>query len=132
MYVVAEVLVVAFALFLIGLTVIAFAIPAIAERFFAAFASSARAHYTEQAVRLLVGAALVVASSTMWQATLFWLIGWAILISSLVLILIPWRWHQRFGAIVLPILIARMKVFALGLFAFGTLLLFGVFATAEK
>ena len=35
----------AFGLFLVGLTVVVFAKPAVAERFFVAFASSARPHY---------------------------------------------------------------------------------------
>jgi hypothetical protein len=129
MSVVAEIVVVAFGLFLLGLTVVTFARPAITERFFEPFARSARAHYTEQAIRLLVGAALVVASPAMWQATLFWFIGWAIVISSVALILAPWRWHHRFGERVRPVLIPRIKLFAVGLFAFGALLLCGVFVS---
>jgi len=131
MNVVAEIIVVAFALFLLGLTAVTFAKRAFAERFFSAFASSARAHYTEQAVRLLVGASLVVASPAMWQSRLFWLVGWAIVLSSLVLMLAPWRWHHRLGKKVLPILIPRLKLFALGLFAFAALLLYGVTAAAN-
>ena len=129
MSVVAEIVVVAFGLFLLGLTAVTFSRPAIAERFFTAFASSARAHYTEQAIRLLIGAALVVASPAMWQPTLFRLIGWAIVASSVVLMLAPWRLHHRFGERVRPILIRRIKWFALGLLAFGALLLYGVFAS---
>ena len=37
---------VAFGFFLVGLTVVVFAKPAVAKRFFMSFASSARAHYT--------------------------------------------------------------------------------------
>lgn len=128
MYLAAETIVVAFALFLLGLTVVVFAKPALAERFFMAFASSARAHYTEQAFRLLIGASLIVLSPRMWQSSLFWFIGWAILLPSLVLILLPWRWHHRFGKRVLPIVIRRMQLYAVGLFTFGVLLLYGVFA----
>jgi hypothetical protein len=125
---VAEIVVVAFALFLLGLTAVTFSRPAITQRFFNAFATSPRTHYTEQAVRLLVGASLVVASPAMWQTKLFWLIGWAIVISSVALILAPWRWHHRFGEKVRPILIPRTKLFAVGLSAFAALLLYGVFA----
>ena len=128
MNVVAETIVVAFGLFLLGLTVVVFAKPAVAERFFMAFASSARAHYTEQAFRLLIGASLIVLSPRMWQSSIFWFVGWAIVLPSLALILIPWCWHHRFGERVLPILIRRMKLYAVGLFAFGVLLLYGVFA----
>jgi hypothetical protein len=121
---------VAFSLFLVGLTVVIFAKPAVAERLFMSFATSARAHYTEQFIRLLIGASLVVRSAAMWQSKVFWFVGWAIVLSSLVLILSPWRWHDRFGEKVRPMLIRHMKQFALGLLAFGVLLLYGVFAGA--
>jgi hypothetical protein len=117
---------VAFGLFLVGLTVVVFAKPAVAERFFTSFASSARAHYTEQIVRLLIGASLIVRSGVMWQPKVFWLVGWGIVVSSLVLILTPWRWHDRFGEEVRPMLIRHMKLFAVGLLAFGVSLIYGV------
>lgn len=119
--------IVAFGLFLIGLTGIIFAAPARAERFLMAFASSARAHYLEQAVRLLIGSSLVVLSPAMWQPKVFLLLGWAIVVTSMALILIPWRWHHRFAVLVLPPLVRHMKLYAVGLFAFGCLILYGVF-----
>lgn len=124
---VASVILVAFGLFLIGLTCVVFVKPARAERFFMAFASSARTHYTEQVVRLIVGAALVIRSHTMWQSELFWLVGWGVVLSSLALMLIPWQWHDRFGDTVRPMIIRYMKIFAIGLLAFGVLLIYGVF-----
>ena len=90
----AGILVVAFGLFLIGLTGLVFARPSLAGRFFRSFARSAPAHYIEQAVRLLIGASLVLFSPAMWQAHSFRVIGWAIVISSLALLLMPWRWHH--------------------------------------
>lgn len=60
---VAGAILVAFGLFLMGLAVVVFAKPATAERFFLSFASSARAHYTEQVVRLLIGASLIIRSA---------------------------------------------------------------------
>ena len=111
----AGVILVAFGLFLIGVTVMV-------------FASSARTHYTEQVVRLLVGASLIIRSAAMWQPKIFWLVGWAIVFSSLVLILTPWRWHHRFGQKVRPMLIRRMKLYAVALLAFGVLLIYAVFS----
>ena len=128
---VAEAILVAFGLFLVGLTIVVFAKPAVAERFFMSFASSARAHYTEQVIRLLIGASLVIRSAAMRQPKVFWFVGWAIVLSSLVLILSPWQWHDRFGEKVRPMLIRRIKLFAVGLFAFGVLLLYGVFAAVS-
>lgn len=128
---VAGAILVAFGLFLVGLTVVVFAKPAVAERFFTSFASSARAHYTEQVIRLLIGVSLVIRSAAMWQPKVFWFVGWAIVLSSLVLILSPWQWHHRFGEKVRPMLIRRMKLFAVGLLAFGVLLLYGVFTAVS-
>jgi hypothetical protein len=124
----AGIVVVAFGLFLIGLTGLIFARPALAERFFMSFASSARAHYAEQALRLLIGASIVVLSPAMWQASMFRLVGGAIVVSSMGLMLTPWQWHHRFGALVLPMIIRHMRLYAMGLFAFGALLLYGVFS----
>jgi hypothetical protein len=128
---VAGAILVAFGLFLVGLTIVVFAKPAVAERFFMSFASSARAHYTEQVIRLLIGTSLVIRSAEMWQPKVFWFLGWAVVLSSLVLILSPWQWHQRFGEKVRPMLIRRMKLFAVGLLAFGVFLLYGVFAAVS-
>jgi hypothetical protein len=124
---IAGAILVAFGFFLIGIAVVVFARPAVAERFFGAFASSARTHYTEQAVRLLVGALLIIRSADMWQPKVFWFVGWAIALSSLALILTPWQWHHRFGEKVRPMLIRRMKLYAVGLLAFGVLTIYAVF-----
>jgi hypothetical protein len=128
MSVIAAIVVVTFAVLLIGFTGVAFARPARAQRFLMLFASSARAHYVEQVCRLLVGAALVVASPAMWQSRMFWLVGWAIVVSALALICLPWQWHRRFGERVRPLLLRHLRLYAAGAFAFGALLLYGVFA----
>lgn len=124
----AAIVVVAFGLFLIAFSGVAFAKPAAAERFVTAFASSARTHYSEQVVRLLIGAALVVRSPIMWQPGVFRPVGWAILVGSAVLLCVPWRWHHRLGERVLPLLVRRLRLYAAGSLAFGALLLCGVFA----
>ena len=128
MSVVAAVVVVVFGLSLIAFTGVAFAKPARAERFLTAFASSARTHYIEQVFRILIGAALVVLSSTMWQPKMFWLFGWAIVISSAALICVPWQWHDRLGERLRPMLVRHLKLYAVGALALGVLLLYGLFA----
>jgi len=120
--------VVAFGLALIAFPGVAFAKPTIAERFLTAFASSARTHYVEQVVRLLVGAALVVRSPNMWQPKMFCLVGWAIGVSSAVLLCVPWQWHHRLGERLLPLLVRHLRLYAVGALALGALLLYGVFA----
>ena len=128
MSVVAAVVVVVFGLSLITFTGVAFAKPAHAEQFLMAFASSARTHYIEQVFRILIGIALVVLSSTMWQPKMFWLFGWAIVVSSAALICVPWQWHDQLGKRLRPMLVRYLKLYAVGAFALGVLLLYGFFA----
>jgi hypothetical protein len=99
--------------------------PSIAERFLRSFASSAFAHYTEQALRLLVGSSMVNFASSMWCPVVFWFFGWSILVSTAGLLLIPWRWHHRFALQVMPPVYRHLKLFALGAFLLGVFILYG-------
>ena len=126
------IVVVAGATFFIGLAGLVFAKPAVAERFFMGFASSARTHFIEQILRVLFGGALVTYSSAMWQADIFRLVGWIIVVSSVALILFPWQWHHRFGKRMLPVFIQHMRLYAIGTFAFGAVILYAVFAPQLK
>jgi hypothetical protein len=111
---------------MIGFAGLVFARPALAARVLKLFASSARAHYIEQSLRIVFGAAIVVLSPAMWFETLFRVLGWAIVISSVALILIPWRWHHRFGALVLPELTRHIRLYAAAVCAFGVFLLVSI------
>lgn len=102
--------------------------PAEAIRFLGRFASSARAHYLEMGLRLVFGTSLIVSSGAMRASGLFRLMGWAIALSSVVLLLLPWQWHQRFGDRIRPALVRLVNVYAAGSFTFGCLLLYGVLA----
>src|SRR5262245_9567418 len=118
MSLVAASVVVAFGLVLIAFTGVAFAKRAVAERFLMRFASSARTHYLEQVFRLLVGTALVVFSPAMWQSKIFWVVGWAIVVSSAALMCVPWQWHDRLGERMRPMLVRYLRLYAAGAFAF--------------
>lgn len=121
------VVVVAFGLFLIGLAALIYTTPLHAERFLRGFASSALTHYTEQGIRLVVGAAMVTFASSMRYPELFALFGWLIIASTAGLLLIPWQWHNRFANLVMPPVFRRMRLFALGAFALGAFILYSVF-----
>ena len=121
-----SVVVVGFCLFLIGLAALVVAKPPLAERFLLSFASSARAHYTEQGLRLLVGAAIVTVSSSMRYPEFFRLFGWLVTVSAAGLLLTPWTWHQKLGERVLPHVIRHMRVFALGAATLGMFVLYGL------
>jgi hypothetical protein len=128
MHLLSGLVVVASATLFVGLTVLVFAKPAVAERFFRGFASSARTHFAEQIFRLLFGGALVFYSSAMWQTDIFKLIGWLIVVSSVALMIFPWQWHQRFGQKILPVFIRYLRLYAIGCFLLGAAILYAVFA----
>lgn len=125
MKVLSGIVVVAVGVYLIGLALVIVIRPLRAERFLKSFACSARAHYTEQALRMIAGAAIVVFAPSMWYPDLFTLFGWVIIVTTLGLLFIPWQWHHTFAKWVIPLAIRHLKLFALGASALGTLILYG-------
>ena len=85
-----------------------------------------RTHALEQVLRVVLGASLVICSPFMWSAAVFRLLGWAIVVSSTGLMLVPRQWHHRFGKRVLPLLIRHIRLYAIGTFAFGASILYAV------
>jgi hypothetical protein len=120
------IVVIAFALFLIGLALVIAIWPPRAERVLRLFASSARAHYTEQALRMLVGISMVNLASDMRSPDLFQMFGWLMIVTTIGLLLVPWRWHRAFAARVMPQVYARMRLFAVGAFGLGVFILYNV------
>lgn len=112
------------ALYLVGLAVASFVAPAKTAAFLNVFAGSARAHYTEIGIRLLVGAALVVAAPRMLYADVFYWFGWVLVVTSIILLLLPWRWHHRFAQRVVPPLTKRVWLFGLLSLPLGGVILF--------
>ena len=120
------VLVAAFGCYLIALATMTVTVPQLAKEFLTAFASSARAHYTEQTLRLIAGAAIVVFSPWMWLSDLFKVFGWLIFVTAVGMFLVPWRWHHRFGEWAIPLAIRHLRLFAVGAFVLGALILHGI------
>lgn len=83
--------------YLVVLGVAAVAFPAQASRFLLAFAGSARAHYLELAIRLAVGCALLLRAPAMPLSGVWLAIGWVLIASTAILLLLPWRWHRAFA-----------------------------------
>lgn len=119
---------VAAGLWLIGLALTIVVVPERAERFLTGFASSARAHYTEQLFRLIAGSAIIVFSPEMRFPGVFRAFGWLIVLTTLGLIVVPWRWHREFGKWAIPLAVRHIKLYALGAFALGAFILYAVFA----
>lgn len=124
----AEIVVIASSLFMIGFGVITLVRPSATEHFIGSFASSRKAHLTEMFFRLLFGAALIWATTDRLQPSPFTLLGGVIVASTLVLIALPWRVHQRFGARVLPLITRHLRLYGLGALTFGVLVLYGLYA----
>jgi uncharacterized protein YjeT (DUF2065 family) len=100
--------------------------PTLAKRFLLSHASSPAAHYAELLVRLMVGAAFLVQSSEQAFATAFRAFGWILIVSSIILLLMPWRWHQRFAARMVPHAIRYIGLIGCCSIALGSLLLIAV------
>lgn len=115
---------------LYGLVLVAFSGVAVrrpdaAGRFLRTFAGTARAHYTEQAVRLVVGAALVLFAPEMWYPGVFRAFGVLVLATTAGLLLLPWRWHRAVAERAIPFAIRNLKALAFGAFLLGLLILSG-------
>ena len=113
-------------LWLVGLALSIVVIPVHAERFLTGFARSARAHYTEQVLRLIAGSAIVIFSVETRFPGPFRVFGWLIIATASGLLLMPWQWHHQFGKWAIPLAIRHMKLYALGAFLLGASILYAV------
>ena len=113
-------------LYLCALGAATFLRPANASRFLLGLASSPRVHYIELSIRLLAGAALVIAAPRMFAPGAFSVFGWVLLVTTVCLLLLPWRWHRRFAQQAVPRVISYIKVIGVCSFALGALLLAAV------
>jgi hypothetical protein len=111
---IAQILVLLSALFLFFLACLSLFTPKHAVRFLGGFASSAKAHYLEMIVRLIVGAAFVINAPTMLYSKVFMVFGWLLVGSTVILILLPWRWHQVFGQKIASPVIGKTWLIGIG------------------
>ena len=88
--------------FLLGLGTVSLVAPTRASRFFLGFAGSPGKHYAELSIRVVLGAAfLLAAPRALWPGA-FTVFGWVLLVTSLGLLLVPWRVHRRFAERAVP------------------------------
>jgi uncharacterized protein YjeT (DUF2065 family) len=113
-------------LYMVGLAALALVSPGRAKRFLSSFASSASAHFFELFVRLVVGAALVLYAPYMKFPGVFAVFGWVIVVTTIGLLAVPWRWHRRFATWSVPYATRNMRLFALGSLAVGVFVLLSV------
>jgi hypothetical protein len=115
-----------FGLYLISLLIITILNKKVAVSYFSSFASSARAHYLEQILRLIVGMSMLAFSKSMLYGQFFEIFAWIIILSTIVLILIPWTWHNKLGKWVIPLTIRNLKFYAVSASIFGVFILYCV------
>ncbi|MGQ3051723.1 MAG: hypothetical protein ACT6S0_08060 [Roseateles sp.] len=109
--------------FLVCLGIAALLAPALARSFLSGFATTPTKHYMEMALRLLAGTALLVTASRMPFPLPFRVFGWVLVLTTLVLSVIPWRWHSRFAQRSVPQALRFLPFVAIASIAAGVALL---------
>jgi len=67
------------------------------RRFLLGHASTPFLHWLEMSLRVVIGVAFVIHAPAMRYAQAFTGLGWLILGTTAVLMLVPWRWHLEFA-----------------------------------
>ena len=110
-------------LYLLALGVASLFAPQSASRFLLGFATSRTLHFTEMLLRIAVGASLVLHSPKMYAPSAFNLFGWVLIVTSTVLLLLPWRWHHGFAKRAVPLFTRHIALIGVVSLALGGLIL---------
>jgi hypothetical protein len=113
-------------LYFIALAAVSLFMPAQANRFLLGFAGSPSKHYAEMILRFVVGAALVLQAPRMYLSGAFNLFGWALIITTAFILVLPWRWHHRFAQQVVPLATRYITLVGLVSFVLGGSILMAV------
>lgn len=87
----------ALGVWMIGLGVFMGVAPARALSALAAMGGTPRVHFGEMILRILAGTALMAASAASRFPQALWLIGAFLIVSAVVLMLLPRRWHSAYS-----------------------------------
>lgn len=117
-----------FGLYLITLLIATLLRKKSAINYFSSFASSAKAHYSEQLLRLIAGLGLLIYSDNMLLPNLFGIVGWALIATSILLITTPWKWHNKFGEWAIPFTIRNLILYAVSASIIGFAIIFCIIA----
>jgi len=100
--------------YLLALGIFALVRPETAKRFLGGHATTRCVHFTELALRMLAGTALVLSAPRMAASSAFLAFGWILIGTSLILAIVPWRLHQRFAAWSVPQATQHMPLIGIG------------------
>ena len=110
------------AAYFVGLGVLALLRPKTVEVFLRRFAGSPLEHFSELAIRVIVGSAFVVWSPYMLTPMVFEAFGWVLIATSGALLVLPWKLHSRFAQWSVPLATRNMKLFGVGSLSGGVFL----------
>ena len=114
--------IVAAGLYLVALGVICFIRASSAAKFLLGHAGSGFLHFLELSLRLLLGASLVQRAPALVYPPIFSVFGWILIITTVMLFLVPWRWHRQFAVQVVPYALRYIKLLGISSIALGILL----------
>jgi hypothetical protein len=123
----AAIIVVLSGTWLVGLAVAAFLRPETVKSFLDKFASSALTHFFEMFLRLVAGASFVIYAPQMKFSFVFTIFGWILILTTAVLMLVPWKVHRRFADRSLPLVTKHMWLFGVASFLGGCFVLSAFF-----
>ena len=120
-------IIISFALANLLVAVFSLTKPSLAKRILNAFAATFQLHFLEMAVRIIIGAAMIFYAGNMKFPVFFHIFGIILIVTSIIMLFVPWRYHQRFARFVLRPLIQNVWVFGilslpLGLFVLYSLI----------
>lgn len=127
--VVAKAIIVLAALYLLLLGAVALLRPQRAGAFLLGFATAPGKHYTELAVRVLVGGALLLLARTSPYAMPLTVFGWVLVASTAVMAVMPWQVHRRFAEASVPRALRYLPLIGVASLAMGIALLGAVLRT---
>ncbi|HQZ97307.1 MAG TPA: hypothetical protein PLP21_13375 [Pyrinomonadaceae bacterium] len=131
MQLIAAAMVILAGIWLIGLATAAFARPERVKQFLNAFASSAFTHCVEISIRIVIGIAFILYSPQMKFSAVFAAFGWLLILTSAVLLFVPWQLHKRFAERSLPLATKYMSLFGLLSYCGGLMILYSFFVGTE-
>lgn len=127
----AGLLVVAAALYCIALAALSIWRPAHAARFLLGFVGSPFKHYAELALRLMVGWAFVTHSPHMALPQVCKGIGWVLLVTTALLLLIPWHWHRAIARRSVPLVVPHIRLLGVASLLLGSCVLWAMIAGSD-
>ena len=110
-------------LYFVALGVGSFLAPALVRRFLLGFAVTPVAHYLELTLRLVVGGAFLGHAQYMLLHGLFTAFGWVLVITTAVMLAVPWQWHRRFAERSVPQALQRLPLVGLASLVLGSFII---------